>query len=91
MQPILSLFVGRRLRRSLLRNVPAPYYPLWVVRTALNCALDLNRHGVLAKYNVEMIGADADTIDKAEDREQFDQAMTNIGLKCPRAGNCSQP
>jgi len=55
-------------------------------QTALNCALDLNRHGVLAKYNVEMIGADADTIDKAEDREQFDQAMTSIGLKCPRAG-----
>jgi carbamoyl-phosphate synthase large subunit len=41
--------------------------------------------GVLEKYNVEMIGADADTIDKAEDRDRFDKAMKNIGLECPRA------
>ncbi len=54
-------------------------------QTALNCALDLNKHGVLEKYNVELIGATADAIDKAEDRERFDKAMKDIGLECPRA------
>ncbi len=49
-------------------------------QTALNCALDLNRHGVLEKYGVEMIGASSEAIDKAEDREQFRNAMTKIGL-----------
>jgi len=55
-------------------------------QTALNCALDLEREGVLEKYNVEMIGADADAIDKAEDRERFDKAMKAIGLETPRSG-----
>jgi len=55
-------------------------------QTALNCALDLEREGVLAKYNVEMIGANADAIDKAEDRERFDKAMKAIGLETPRSG-----
>ena len=54
-------------------------------QTALNCALDLDKHGVLEKYNVELIGATADAIDKAEDRERFDKAMKAIGLECPRA------
>ncbi len=49
-------------------------------QTALNCALDLDRHGVLAKYNVEMIGASKQAIDKAEDREKFKVAMEKIGL-----------
>jgi carbamoyl-phosphate synthase large subunit len=49
-------------------------------QTALNCALDLDRHGVLAKYDVEMIGASKRAIDKAEDREQFKIAMQKIGL-----------
>ena len=55
-------------------------------QTALNCALDLEREGVLDKYNVEMIGANADAIDKAEDRERFDKAMKSIGLETPRSG-----
>jgi carbamoyl-phosphate synthase large subunit len=55
-------------------------------QTALNCALDLEREGVLAKYNVEMIGAKADAINKAEDRERFDKAMKAIGLETPRSG-----
>ena len=55
-------------------------------QTALNCALDLEREGVLTKYNVEMIGANADAIDKAEDRERFDKAMKAIGLETPRSG-----
>ena len=54
-------------------------------QTALNCALDLARHGVLEKYNVEMIGATKEAIDKAEDREKFKKAMEKIGLACPRA------
>lgn len=55
-------------------------------QTALNCALGLEKEGVLEKFGVEMIGANADTIDKAEDRNRFDQAMKAIGLECPRAG-----
>ena len=46
----------------------------------LNCVLDLNRHGVLDQYNVEMIGATSQAIDKAEDREQFRIAMKSIHL-----------
>lgn len=54
-------------------------------QTALNCALDLNKYGVLEEFNVELIGATADAIDKAEDRERFDKAMKSIGLECPHA------
>lgn len=50
-------------------------------QTALNCALDLDREGVLAKHGVEMIGATKEAIDKAEDREKFKQAMLKIGLE----------
>ena len=65
---------------------PDAVLPTMGGQTALNCALDLERHGVLAKYGVEMIGANADTIDKAEDRSRFDKAMKSIGLECPRSG-----
>jgi carbamoyl-phosphate synthase large subunit len=54
-------------------------------QTALNCALDLAKHGVLEKYGVEMIGATKEAIDKAEDREKFKKAMEKIGLACPRS------
>ena len=54
-------------------------------QTALNCALSLKRMGVLAEYDVEMIGATAEAIDKAEDRELFREAMTKIGLATPRS------
>jgi len=54
-------------------------------QTALNCALDLVRHGVLEKYGVEMIGASREAIDMAEDREQFRNAMLEIGLDVPGA------
>ncbi len=53
-------------------------------QTALNCALSLNKMGVLAKYGIEMIGATAQAIDKAEDRELFRLAMHKIGLETPR-------
>jgi carbamoyl-phosphate synthase large subunit len=54
-------------------------------QTGLNCALDLAREGVLEKYGVEMIGASREAIDMAEDREQFRDAMLEIGLDVPRA------
>ncbi|MDF3935069.1 carbamoyl-phosphate synthase large subunit [Pseudomonas citronellolis] len=65
---------------------PDALLPTMGGQTALNCALDLERHGVLEKFGVEMIGANADTIDKAEDRSRFDKAMKDIGLACPRSG-----
>ncbi len=64
---------------------PDALLPTMGGQTALNCALDLDREGVLAEFGVEMIGATQDAIDKAEDRERFDKAMKNIGLECPRA------
>ena len=54
-------------------------------QTALNCALSLKKMGVLEKYDIEMIGATAEAIDKAEDRELFRDAMTKIGLDTPRS------
>lgn len=65
---------------------PDAILPTMGGQTALNCALDLERHGVLKEFDVEMIGATADAIDKAEDRSRFDEAMRAIGLECPRAG-----
>ncbi|AYC31643.1 carbamoyl-phosphate synthase large subunit [Pseudomonas cavernae] len=65
---------------------PDALLPTMGGQTALNCALDLEHHGVLAKFGVEMIGANADTIDKAEDRSRFDRAMKDIGLACPVSG-----
>lgn len=65
---------------------PDAVLPTMGGQTALNCALDLERNGVLEKYQVQMIGANADTIDKAENRERFDAAMKKIGLECPRSG-----
>ena len=55
-------------------------------QTALNCALDLHRHGVLAKFGVEMIGANEHAIEKAEDRMKFKDAMTSIGLESAKSG-----
>ena len=64
---------------------PDTLLPTMGGQTALNCALDLVREGVLADHGVELIGATQDAIDKAEDRERFDQAMRRIGLATPRS------
>jgi carbamoyl-phosphate synthase large subunit len=64
---------------------PDAILPTMGGQTALNCALDLAHHGVLEKYNVEMIGASREAIDMAEDREKFKQAMTRIGLASARS------
>ena len=55
-------------------------------QTALNCALDLDKHGVLTKFNVTMLGAKKESIDKAEDRQLFAKAMAKIGLSVPNSG-----
>ncbi len=62
---------------------PDAILPTMGGQTALNCALDLASKGVLEKYNVEMIGATRDAIDKAEDRDRFRHAMRKIGLDMP--------
>jgi len=64
---------------------PDALLPTMGGQTALNCALDLEREGVLEKFKVEMIGADKTAIDMAEDREKFKIAMEEIGLDMPRA------
>ncbi len=64
---------------------PDALLPTMGGQTALNCALDLAKHGVLEKYSVDMIGASKEAIDKAEDREKFKAAMTKIGLDSPRS------
>lgn len=64
---------------------PDALLPTMGGQTALNCALSLKKMGVLEKFGVEMIGATADAIDKAEDRERFREAMTKIGLSTPRS------
>jgi carbamoyl-phosphate synthase large subunit len=67
------------------RERPDALLPTMGGQTALNCALDLVREGVLEKFSVELIGASQDAIDKAEDRERFDRAMKSIGLSTPRS------
>ena len=75
----------RTVSRIIERERPDALLPTMGGQTALNCALDLAREGVLAQYGVEMIGASRDAIDKAEDRERFDKAMKAIGLETPRS------
>lgn len=64
---------------------PCALLPTMGGQTALNCALDLVREGVLAAYGVELIGASKEAIDQAEDRERFRKAMHEIGLKMPKS------
>ncbi len=68
------------------RERPDALLPTMGGQTALNCALDLAREGLLTKYDVELIGASKKAIDKAEDREKFKAAMTRIGLASARSG-----
>jgi carbamoyl-phosphate synthase large subunit len=73
------------LKKIIEKERPDALLPTMGGQTALNCALDLAKHGVLDKFGVQMIGASREAIDKAEDREKFKQAMEKIGLQCPRA------
>ncbi len=76
----------RTMERIIEKERPDALLPTMGGQTALNCALDLVREGVLAKYGVEMIGASREAIDMAEDRDLFRRAMQEIGLGVPRAG-----
>ncbi|WNC69919.1 carbamoyl-phosphate synthase large subunit [Thalassotalea nanhaiensis] len=73
------------VRNIIEKERPDAVLPTMGGQTALNCALELEAKGVLKEFNVEMIGATADAIDKAEDRSRFDVAMKKIGLDTPRA------
>src|SRR5947209_17273200 len=68
------------------RERPDALLPTLGGQTGLNTAMDLARHGVLERYGVEMIGARADVIDKAEDRQKFKDAMLKIGMDVPKSG-----
>ena len=74
------------VEKIIAKERPDAILPTMGGQTALNCALDLWRHGVLDKYKVELIGASPEAIDKAEDRLKFKDAMTKIGLGSARSG-----
>jgi carbamoyl-phosphate synthase large subunit len=85
-EPITPEFVAKIIEKERYA-VPGGFalLPTMGGQTALNCALSLEKMGVLKKFDVEMIGATAHAIDKAEDRELFREAMTKIGLDTPRS------
>ena len=74
------------VEKIIAKERPDAILPTMGGQTALNCALDLWRNGVLEKYDVELIGAKPEAIDKAEDRLKFKDAMTKIGLGSARSG-----
>ncbi|OZA11711.1 MAG: carbamoyl phosphate synthase large subunit, partial [Polynucleobacter sp. 24-46-87] len=74
------------VERIIATEKPDAILPTMGGQTALNCALDLHRHGVLEKYGCELIGASPEAIDKAEDRQKFKDAMTKIGLGSAKSG-----
>src|ERR1700685_3986449 len=80
-EPITPDIVARIIEKER----PDALLPTMGGQTALNCALSLRRMGVLEKFGVTMIGATAEAIDKAEDRERFREAMRRIGLETPRS------
>ena len=74
------------VEKIIAKERPDAILPTMGGQTALNCALDLHRHGVLEKYGCELIGASPEAIDKAEDRQKFKVAMTAIGLESAKSG-----
>jgi len=74
------------VERVIAKERPDAILPTMGGQTALNCAMDLHKHGVLDKYGVRLIGASPAAIDKAEDRLKFKEAMTSIGLGSARSG-----
>ncbi len=75
----------RTVERIMASERPDAVLPTMGGQTALNCALDLAREGVLARYDVELIGANEQAINKAEDRDLFDRSMKSIGLETPKS------
>ncbi|MET1026849.1 MAG: carbamoyl-phosphate synthase large subunit, partial [Dongiaceae bacterium] len=80
-EPLTPEFIERVIEKER----PAALLPTMGGQTALNLSMELARTGVLERYGVEMIGADSDVIEKAEDRQKFRDAMERIGIECPRA------
>ncbi len=80
-EPVTPEIVAKVIRKER----PNALLPTMGGQTALNCALSLRRMGILDEFNVEMIGAKAEAIDMAEDRQLFRQAMHRIGLETPRS------
>lgn len=76
------------VEQIIAKERPDAILPTMGGQTALNCALDLSKNGILQKYNVELIGATEDAIDKAEDRGRFKEAMAKIGLHTPKSFVC---
>ena len=74
------------IAKIIKKEKPDALLPTMGGQTGLNCALDLVREGILKKYDVELIGASRESIDKAEDRALFQKAMKKIGLQTPRSG-----
>ena len=74
------------VERIIATEMPDAILPTMGGQTALNCALDLHRNGILEKYGCELIGASPEAIDKAEDRQKFKDAMTKIGLGSAKSG-----
>src|SRR5690606_15128370 len=73
------------VERIIAKERPDAILPTMGGQTALNCAMDLYRNGVLNRHGVQLIGASPDAIDKAEDRQKFKEAMTRIGLASARS------
>ncbi len=86
-EPITPEFVEKIIARERREHPKSriAVLPTMGGQTALNCALDLDRLGILRKFDIEMIGAKPDVIAKAEDRLLFRDAMERIGLECPRS------
>jgi len=85
-EPITPEVVEKIIAKERPKTPPGKVFALLPTmggQTALNCALSLEKMGALVRHDVEMIGATADAIDKAEDRERFREAMTWIGLETP--------
>ena len=76
----------KSIEKIIAKELPDALLPTMGGQTGLNTALTLAKEGVLQKYNVELIGASREAIDKAEDRELFDKTMKGIGIETPRSG-----
>ena len=79
------------VKKIIQKERPDALLPTMGGQTALNCALDLDKQGVLKEFDVEMIGASKDAIDKAEDRERFRETMMKIGLAMPKSEMVHDP
>tara|TARA_X000000950_G_scaffold60396_1_gene73410 strand:- start:21808 stop:25008 length:3201 start_codon:yes stop_codon:yes gene_type:complete len=76
----------KTLEQIIIKEKPEAILPTMGGQTGLNVSLELAKRGILEKHNVEMIGANREAIDNAEDREKFDKCIKQLGLETPRSG-----